>query len=129
MHCRNRHDRALHRETDKLAASWQLDRSELLLVVLFEGGAKLRDDAGTLRRQSFDIYYVDALAGRTRRWRTGGGRWQHTVDHVCELRRGQQGQETWGCLPLPGEPRPQTPRLFPAVKPYCRMFVFFFARS
>lgn len=48
-------ERRVRADNDLLAASGQLDRRELLLVVLFERGAELRHQAGVGHGQRLDI--------------------------------------------------------------------------
>lgn len=48
-------ERRMRADDDLLAASRQLDRRELLLVVLLERGTELGDQAGVGRGQRFDV--------------------------------------------------------------------------
>lgn len=56
-------EKAVRADDDLLGASRQLDRDELLLVVLLEGGLKLGDDVGLVYGEGLDIWSANVELG------------------------------------------------------------------
>lgn len=96
--------------TYRLAATWQLDRRELLLIVLLEGGRQVGDD---VRRRVGEGLYVCNSRVNNRSYRYLGENRPYLPQHrraIVAVSHGMTQKGSWPCLPRRAERPPQRMR-------------------